>query len=452
MDLEKKAKIDSISKSFCAAKWTQVTIHLGNGYNHSCHHPGLHKISIEEIKNNPSALHNTRYKLERRREMMEGIRPKECDYCWRVEDSNEKNVSDRYLKSFESWSFPYIDDIIADPLNEKFNPKYVEVSFSNQCNFKCSYCAPYVSSKWQEEIKKYGPYPTSKKFNSINHLTEEIIPNNSYNPYIDVWWKWFPDLVKNLLYLRVTGGEPFLNKNTIILLEKIIENPQKELTLSLNSNFCVPEKNINRILELLKYINDNKLVKNIELYTSCEAYGEKAEYIRWGLNYETWKNTVRFFNENLRNIKIIIMSTFNLLSISSYVDFLRDVLILKKSFKEESHLLIDTPYLRYPTHQTAWLYDRDLAEKYIDDIDDYFSENLADFSEKKFFAYEYTKFKRVVNLIKSEWNRENYDQMYLEDKKDFIRFVDEHDRRRGSNFLKTFPEMETFYNRYKEKL
>jgi hypothetical protein len=32
------------------------------------------------------------------------------------------------------------------------------------------------------------------------------------------------------------------------------------------------------------------------------------------------------------------------------------------------------------------------------------------------------------------------------DRKDFFRFFTEHDRRRGTDFLKTFPELEEFWN------
>ena len=31
--------------------------------------------------------------------MLEGGRPKECDYCWRVEDADPNALSDRHLKS-----------------------------------------------------------------------------------------------------------------------------------------------------------------------------------------------------------------------------------------------------------------------------------------------------------------------------------------------------------------
>ena len=63
--------LNSVSPTLCLAKWQQVTIHLQNGHTHSCHHPQTHKIPLEEIKENPSALHNTKYKKEQRKLMLE---------------------------------------------------------------------------------------------------------------------------------------------------------------------------------------------------------------------------------------------------------------------------------------------------------------------------------------------------------------------------------------------
>ena len=34
---------------------------------------------------------------------------------------------------------------------------------------------------------------------------------------------------------------------------------------------------------------------------------------------------------------------------------------------------------------------------------------------------------------------------------DFVSFVDEHDKRRGTNFLQTFPELENLYNNVKNR-
>ena len=143
---EVKNKLDGVGCGFCLAKWTQVTMHLGMGMTHSCHHPSPHKIPLKEVERNPSALHNTSYKKQKRKEMLEGGKPEECNYCWKVEESSN-SFSDRVFKSSEPWSIDQFDKIKDSHWRNDFNPKYVEVSFSNTCNFKCAYCGPQYSSK-----------------------------------------------------------------------------------------------------------------------------------------------------------------------------------------------------------------------------------------------------------------------------------------------------------------
>ena len=48
--------------------------------------------------------------------MLTGKRPKECDYCWNVED-NSNEYSDRIYKSSESWSRPFYKEIVDTPWN-----------------------------------------------------------------------------------------------------------------------------------------------------------------------------------------------------------------------------------------------------------------------------------------------------------------------------------------------
>ena len=95
----KKQKLDPKSASFCAAKWYNATIWLGSGQTTSCHHPLPHAIDLEEIKTNPSAIHNTKEKKEHRRQMQSGQRPVGCEYCWKIEDIGRDAISDRVYKS-----------------------------------------------------------------------------------------------------------------------------------------------------------------------------------------------------------------------------------------------------------------------------------------------------------------------------------------------------------------
>lgn len=107
-----KDELEKTSPSFCLAKWTQVTIHLQNGLTHSCHHPTPHKIPIEELKDNPYALHNTQFKIEQRKQMLTGKYPDECNYCWNIEKLGKDHLSDRHFKSAEYWSSEYLEDLV----------------------------------------------------------------------------------------------------------------------------------------------------------------------------------------------------------------------------------------------------------------------------------------------------------------------------------------------------
>ena len=44
--------LNSVSCSFCAAKWYNASLHLGHGYTNSCHLPLPHPIDVEAIKTN----------------------------------------------------------------------------------------------------------------------------------------------------------------------------------------------------------------------------------------------------------------------------------------------------------------------------------------------------------------------------------------------------------------
>ena len=147
--------IDQIGPTYCGAKWYNATIWLGHGQTTSCHHPPSHPIDLEEIKTNPSAIHNTKHKKEMRKMMLNGVRPNECEYCWKIEDMGKDHISDRVMKTK---TFSNEDNLKAAAMNgdEDVTLKTLEISFDRTCNFSCSYCNPSFSSTWVKDIKKYG--------------------------------------------------------------------------------------------------------------------------------------------------------------------------------------------------------------------------------------------------------------------------------------------------------
>ena len=407
-----------------------------------------------EVAQNPSALHNTNYKKNRRREMMEGLRPKECDYCWNIED-NSNEFSDRIYKSTEPWSMQHFDEVLKTKGEKDINPKYVEVSFSNVCNFKCSYCGPAFSSQWMDEIQQHGSYPTSTNFNNLDYLksTDQMpIPHNKKNPYVDAFWKWWPDLYKDLHTFRITGGEPLLAKDTFDVLDFINSepNPNRKLNLSINTNLNAPEKIFNEFREKITKLMDEERVNEFILFTSCDAHGEQANYIRHGFNYDLFMERINILLTENPKLTIIIMSTYNALSVPSYKGLIKDVYELKKKYHSAqryygSSVILDSSYLRWPPHQSVKILDKE----WIDEVNS--QAQLMDFYEQVrvgedgygFTDIEITKVKRIAEWMKNH----DDDSTFLKNRKDFFIFVRHHDMRRGTNFLEVFPEFDELYKK-----
>ncbi len=305
-----KNQIDAVSNSFCAAKWLQVSLHLTNGRTHSCYHPPTHLIDMRDLEIDPSALHNTKQKFQERKMMLEGQRPSGCEYCWKIEDAG--HVSDRYYRSSEHWSVDKIAEIAALPYDYKVNPTYVEVNFNQTCNFKCSYCSPHLSSEWEKEIEMFGPYFVGEQqHNQLQTLKEiNLMPRASSakdNPYVQAFWKWWPDLYNTLKVFRMTGGEPLMDHNTFKVIDYVRDHPNKNLELSVTSNMCPPRDLFEKFLEKVKSLDS--VLHKVECYVPDPKDG--SEWQQWP-HYIIGQENKKYHISNLPSIeRKDIPETFN---------------------------------------------------------------------------------------------------------------------------------------------
>jgi len=441
-----KQRLDRISPSMCLAKWKQVSLHLPTGLNNSCYHPPLHEIRIEDIQRSPSGLHNTEYKKQQRKLMMDGVRPQECGYCWAMEDNGK--LSDRHYRSGEPWAAKDFGKIVSAEWDDDVLPSYVEVNFNHVCNLKCSYCSPQFSSSWQQEVDQWGGYPTSTTHNDPNHFTgrNRPIPVREDNPYVDAFWEWWPTLYPELEHFRMTGGEPMLDKNTYRVFDYVLANPKPDLHLNVTSNFSVDEKTWKKYLAYTKELCQEGVLEHFMQYISLDSFGLQAEYIRHGLDFDLlWCRVNQFLTEVPYRNSVTFIVTMNNLSVTGLPDLMAGILGLRKLYSTTyQRVWFDTPVLRQPAWQSLQI----LPESYADQLKylwTWMSRQIETESTRfqGFKDYEIARLDRDIAWMR---DGQHLDPAVINrNKADFYRFFNEADRRHGTDFVTVFPEMSNWW-------
>jgi organic radical activating enzyme len=436
----------NLGPALCLAKWKQVSLHLPTGLNNSCYHPPLHAIPTELLADNPSALHNTPHKKEQRKIMLKQERPGECSYCWTMEDNGK--LSDRHYRSGEPWAAKDFDVVVNSTGEEDVVPSYVEVNFNHACNLACSYCSPQFSSTWQQEIERHGGYPTSTVHNDPSHFRgrNRPIPVREHNPYVEAFWAWWPTLYPELEHFRMTGGEPLLDKNTYRVFDYVLANPSPKLHLNVTSNFSVDERSWQKYLGYVKQLCEGERIEHFMQYVSLDSFGNQAEYIRHGLDFDLlWDRVNQFLIEIPGRNSITFIVTMNNLSVTGLGKLFSAILGLRKIYsKTYQRIWFDTPVLRQPTWQSLQL----LPESYVDELETVWAFMLKNIETEDtrfrgFKDYEIARLDRDMAWMR---DGQKLDSAYVNhNKADFYRFFSEHDRRRGTDFAKTFPEMKSWW-------
>jgi len=443
-----KIKVENeVGPTFCLAKWHHVTMYLQSGETHSCYHPRPHKIPLHEIEENPSALHNTWEKKMERKMMLEGKKPEGCVYCWNIEAMGPDYISDRHQRNASIFTEERYQQTAFGSYEQNINPEYLEINFGNECNFKCGYCHPKYSTRFYQEIKEHGPV-TSVKNHRCDIDWMKLYQREEENPYVDAFWKWWPELRKTLNIMRITGGEPTMHRSTYQVLDEIDKDPMPWLELNINSNLGTKTALVEKMSKSVRKLVDEGKIRTFKLFSSIDTWGPRAEYNRTGLDIELWEKNLHTYL-SITNSPVTFMITFNLFSVTSFKSLLEKLLEWRNMYdwyddpvNPQHRIRFDTPYLREPLQYDMNILPKEEFMPYMEDALQFLKDNVDDKSSKKFSTIEYERFKRVVDYMR--------DTVYSEDKliegrRDFFNWFNELDERRETDMLSVFPELLTFY-------
>ena len=409
-----KRMLDRISPSFCIAKWARTNVRTYEGTSYSCHHCRPIVTPKEDVINDHTALTNNEKVKQYRQQMLDGERPRECNYCWTREDQGL--TSDRILKSRKFITEHKINPFtVAEKLTH--DPVHLDIAFDRTCNFKCSYCGPQNSSLWAEEIAQHGDIEGLPSF-----ISRDPIPNREVNPYNDAFWSWWDSGLKySLKHLTITGGEPLLSKEFWKVLDKV-EEENLDMTILVNTNLCPPKKLFTKFMKRVKDFSQ------INISTSIESTSERAEYSRYGLDYKQFlKNMDTILSETEMNVYINL--TNNALSFTSLTDMVKELTELKVKYGAK-RIVLHSNDVNYPRYLNLTILPKTLRVEQVSKFKKFMKTRKHYFSDMEKYKFQRTLELSLIDHPEKDIYRDQ-----------FFKFIKEYDKRRDLNFSKTFPEI-----------
>ena len=186
---------------------------------------------------------------------------------------------------------------------------------------------------------------------------------------------------------------------------------------------------------------DGSMIEHFMQFVSLDAWGEKAEYIRNGMDFGTvWYNVNRYLTDIKGHNSITFIITINNLSVSSLKMLMENILLLREKYSSTyQRVWFDTPILRHPTWQHIGLLDESF-DVYFKEAIDYMKKHQHSTDMVAFRDFEIAKLQRCYATMKQG----------LDDKHthmaNFWRFFRTHDARRNTDLINTFPEYKAFFD------
>lgn len=300
-----------ISDTACSQKWSWSSIWLNSKSSSSCHRVKAFPLTLDNFDN----FHNLPDKIRHREMMIDGQWPGDgCEYCKRVEDAG--GVSDRIRTKHDEWMVP--EELWKDPTATRVVPTLVEIFAENTCNLSCVYCNSSLSSKIEQENKKFGDF----QFNGIS-LLAEAEKNDQTKEYLEKFYAWLRSNVQKIKRLHLLGGETFLQRDLMNnVLDILNEYPNNNLQVSIISNLSVPEKLFDGYIDkFTTLINENKILM-FNLSASIDGWSDQPEYVRYGLDRTAFMRNFKKASSN-NAINFQVLHTISTLSIKDLANIIQ---------------------------------------------------------------------------------------------------------------------------------
>lgn len=229
------------------------------------------------------------------------------------------------------------------------------------------------------------------------------------------------------------GGEPFLQKETFRFIEFLEKGNYPDLTLVFFSNHNIEHERFKGWIDRLERLQKSGRLDKIQIFFSCDAFGPEGEYVRTGLDL---KVAIKNFEHILHktNIEQAINSALTVTAVPgmpAMVKYINECNKIKPIYwsmmKANQHEIGPREYM-YPGIFGHKINDWGLEEAVqMFDTNSHGYPDSVKVSHKKFMLGNIKEFKaREPSLIRQ---------------KQFKIYLNELDRRRGTDWTKIYPQV-----------
>ncbi len=320
-------------RTFCSFAWDFVCVSLRSATTQVCCKTPIHNVTASEIDQfGFDVIDNTNEYRQRRSALLAGVEHSDCAVCWNLERVGGMS----FRKKAATWELPkYLESINAKggqdadrdnqsllaALPSRSSPKFVQIKLGNPCDLKCIYCCSYFSSSWEAEEENAG----------IQVMREPVASPELQEQFSDAFWSWFGKLEGEVREVEFMGGEPTFNASLYEALDKMKAvcsgwDASAMPLVSLITNLNTPPIHWKR---LRRFVEESDL--RFRFTISNEAWGERAEYIRFGLQWPRFQaNFAELVEMASRNDRIDLLTLPSLTalcisSLSQYLEWVRDL-------------------------------------------------------------------------------------------------------------------------------
>lgn len=308
-------------------------INFKNGFVTSCPQQSDQLVILDQ-EYLPSRFFNSESFKQHRKDLMNGVWPRGCDMCERVECAN----SGRSMRQEEPVNLKYYNE---DGSVDFRGLRTAEIRFSHSCNMSCLHCSQVFSSGWMSKLKRYESDAEDRQ-HQLHQLTgamhrksadDDLTMSISTERALEI----VEDLNCNFPRLErvdFAGGEVLYQKQFFPTLEKLSEHPNARFML------VMFHTNFNADFDPIKLSNLLQKFGTSRIMISVDAGPRLYPYFRQG-NWNKLKSNIEAFRSVNNRTEVNLVCTTGAYQIMEIKDIFAGFLTLDANHIDSS--IIFTP-------------------------------------------------------------------------------------------------------------